>query len=633
MNKPVTHNRGKRTKILVIDDEAPIRDYMYMVLTAFGYDVTAAETGLDGLRKFRRIKPQLILVDLRMPEMDGLTLISEIRGCNPDVPIIVISGTGAMEDAIGAIRRGAWDYIPKPITSKQVLKHTVEKSLERARLIAENRRYQENLQAEVDRQTSELTRAYEQLRESEARYRSVVEDQTESIVRYDINGRITFVNVSCCRYFGRSESELLGSPYVRLVVEKDRQAVRKKISRLDKQRPVAIDERRVMIPGDREGWQQWTDRALFDNTGELQGYQAVGIDITDRKLGEKALKDALEEVEKLKNQLHDENVYLREEIKLDHNFEDIIGNSTAIMDVLKKTELIAPNDTTVLIQGESGTGKELIARAIHNLSRRKNRPLVKVNCAALPSNLIESELFGHEKGSFTGATGQRKGRFELANGGTIFLDEISELPLDLQTKLLRVIQESEFERVGGENTLNVDVRIIAATNRDLESSVAKGDFREDLYYRLNVIPLRIPPLRERREDIPVLARFFARKYGRKMGKTFRSISGKTMDFLQTFDWPGNIRELENLIERAVIFSKEPVLKLDHPVFVPVRMKKPDSLVLRTLETVEKEYIEKVLVHTNGVIEGEHGAAHILDMHPNTLRSRMKKLSVKKPPKK
>jgi PAS domain S-box-containing protein len=620
----------KPKKILVIDDEAPIREYSEVVLKASGYDVSTVENGLNGLKLFRKIHQDLILVDLRMPEMDGLTVISEIRRTDPDVPIIVISGTGAIEDAIGAIRRGAWDYIAKPVTSKEVLKHAVDKALERARLIEENKRFQKDLQAEVKRQTAELQKAYEKLQQSEAQYRSVVEDQTETILRYNSEQKITFVNASCSRYFGRPEEELLGMSYFDLVSESDRAAVAEKISKLGKHSAVATDERRVPLPGKKYGWQQWTDRRLFDAAGKPIGYQAVGIDITERKLGEEALKNALEEVEKLKNQLQDENIYLREEIKLDHNFEDIIGQSRAILDVLKNIELIAPNDTTVLIQGESGTGKELIARAIHDLSRRKNRPLVKVNCAALPANLIESELFGHEKGAFTGASIQRKGRFELANGGTIFLDEISELPLDLQTKLLRVIQESEFERVGGETTLHIDVRIIAATNRDLEASVANGIFREDLYYRLNVIPLKVPPLRERRDDIPLLAKYFAEKYGRKMGKSFKSVSVKTMDFLKSFDWPGNIRELENVIERAAIFSREPVLKLDHPVFVPKKINTQGRSSLRSLEIVEREHIELVLQHTKWVIEGNGGAAAILDLHPNTLRSRMKKLGIKKP---
>lgn len=279
--------------------------------------------------------------------------------------------------------------------------------------------------------------------------------------------------------------------------------------------------------------------------GSVTHVIGYGHEVTDLKKTEVALRNALADVEQLKNRLQAENIYLQEEIKLEHNFEDIVCQSKSFKKVLMQVEQVAATDATVLLLGESGTGKELIARAVHNIGPRRRRPLVKVNCAALPANLIESELFGHERGAFTGALSTRIGRFELADGGTVFLDEIGDLSLELQASLLRVLQEGEFERVGGTRTIKVDVRIIAATNRDLEAAVGSGDFREDLFYRLNVFPIKSPPLRERKEDIPLLVKHFIRKHGAKTGKRIEAATQKVMDTLQTYHWPGNVRELEN----------------------------------------------------------------------------------------
>jgi len=350
-------------------------------------------------------------------------------------------------------------------------------------------------------------------------------------------------------------------------------------------------------------------------------------DISERRRAEDALRDALGDVERLKNKLQAENVYLRDEIQTDHNFDEIIGSSPLLKRTLYQVEQVADSDATVLVLGESGTGKELIARAVHGLSPRRGRPLVKVNCAALPANLIESELFGHEKGAFTGAVARRAGRFELADQGTLFLDEVGEMPVELQTKLLRVLQEGELERLGGSETLKVDVRVIAATNRALEQAVEAGEFRADLYYRLNVFPVNMPALRERPEDIGPLALHFAHKYGTKQGKPAAGISGRMLEAMSAYHWPGNVRELENVIERAVILQQGDTLELARPLgATPTTDATTDATAdaPRTMREVEVATIKQALEATGWVIGGKRGAARRLDMPVTTLRDRIER---------
>ena len=334
------------------------------------------------------------------------------------------------------------------------------------------------------------------------------------------------------------------------------------------------------------------------------------------------------EVEQLKDRLRAENVYLREEIKLSRNFEEIIGESKNFLKVLQKAEKVSATSATVLILGETGTGKELLARAIHNISDRKDRPLVKVNCAALPQNLIESELFGHERGAFTGAVSRKLGRFELADRGTIFLDEIGELPLEVQSKLLQVLQDGEFTRVGSTKPIKVNVRVLAATNQDLESAVRKGEFRNDLYFRLNVFPITMPPLRERKKDIPLLVRHFIKKYNPELGKKIKTVPKKAMKAFQVYDWPGNLRELENVIERAIILSPQNKLFVDE-IFDLSAGELPTQNY-RKLEDVERVHILKVLEDCGWIVEGDGGAALVLGLKPATLRFRMKKLGIQRP---
>jgi formate hydrogenlyase transcriptional activator len=338
---------------------------------------------------------------------------------------------------------------------------------------------------------------------------------------------------------------------------------------------------------------------------------------------------AYNEIETLKNKLEKEKLYLEEEIRTEYNFEEIIGSSSVLKRVLQNVETVATTDSTVLIYGETGTGKELIARAIHNLSDRRERTLVKVNCAAIPTGLLESELFGHEKGAFTGAIDRRIGRFELAHQGTIFLDEVEDIPLDLQSKLLRVLQEQEFERLGSSRTLRVDVRVVAATNANLEQMVEEKKFRSDLYYRLNVFPINVPPLRERPEDIPLLVHFFANKFAQQMKRRIESVPKETMAALVNYHWPGNIRELQNLVERGVILSRGPSLE------IPLGELKQSTKTNHTngsttLESVEREHILRVLSESRWVIGGPAGAAARLGVNRTTLNHRLRKLGITRP---
>jgi transcriptional regulator with GAF, ATPase, and Fis domain len=360
----------------------------------------------------------------------------------------------------------------------------------------------------------------------------------------------------------------------------------------------------------------------------------VTRDITEIKLAEIELRRQLDQITALQQRIEEECTYLQEEIKAEHNFDTIVGDSDALKYVLYRVVEVAPTEASVLIMGETGTGKELIARAIHQESPRSHRPLVKVNCAALPATLIESELFGHVRGAFSGADAKRVGRFELADGGTLFLDEISEMPLGLQAKLLHVLQDGEFERLGSSETLRADVRIIAATNRDLEQAVKKGRFRQDLLYRINVFPLTIPPLRQRKEDIPALVHWFVERSGRKMGKQIRTVPASLITHLQTYDWPGNVRELENVIERAVITSRNSVLKLGERLTPSGSDRQPRPAAARSelqpLAQVERDHIQQVLTHAHWTIDGPKGAARILGLAPSTLRDRMKKLKIHRP---
>ena len=444
---------------------------------------------------------------------------------------------------------------------------------------------------------------------------------------FDKNWTMEFISKGCEKLTGYLPNELMHNrilSYQDLIHEDDRDLVWKNVKeKVNQKKPFQIKYRITTAVGE-EKWVWEQGSAVRNENDEIVALEGFVTDITEIKKAEQELIEKEKIVRQLKDKLQEETVYLQEEIKLLSNFEEIITTSSKFRKVLKNIEQVASTDSTVLIQGETGTGKELIARAIHNNSNRSHRALIKVNCAALAPELIESELFGHEKGAFTGAFNKKAGRFELADNGTIFLDEIGELPLNLQVKLLRVLQEGEFDRLGGTKTIKTDVRVIAATNRNLEKAVEKGDFREDLFYRLNVFPVFVPPLRERQEDIPLLVHYFVKKYASKTGRQINETSEKVIKSLMDYNWPGNVRELENIIERAVVLCSGN--RLIFGDWIPEN-KVGLGTKIPTLEENERNHILKALESTNWRISGEKGAAKLLGMKRTTLESRMKKLGI------
>jgi len=430
--------------------------------------------------------------------------------------------------------------------------------------------------------------------------------------------------------FGFGAHEVISMERFEATVHPDDLAlVRQAIRRALGERESVNAEYRILTGDGRAKWIASRGRPYFKPTGEPDRLMGVSIDISGRKHMESALKEQLEEIEKLKSRLENENVYLRKELRMEKGFEEIVGESKGLKAVTMAAKQVATTDATVLLLGETGTGKGMIANAIHQLSARRDRPLVTVNCSALPQNLIESELFGREKGAFTGAHARQAGRFEVADGGTIFLDEIGEMPLELQSKLLRVLQEGEFERLGSAKTLKVDVRVIAATSRDLRQEVRVRRFREDLFYRLNVFPIPIPPLRQRTEDIPMLAQYFTIKYARKMDKPIEGIPKDTVQAFLRYSWPGNVRELEHVIERGVILTPGTMLKVTDQL-IPFQAGDSNDNPLKDLAAAEREHILRALRETGWRIDGPSGAASILKLNPSTLRFRIKKLGIRRP---
>jgi PAS domain S-box-containing protein len=613
-----------KATILIVEDEAIVAADIANKLRKLGYDVVGSTgTGEEAIEIARRQRPSLVLMDIRLAgAMDGFATADVIRReCR--APVVFLTAHADKATIQSAKQAEAFGYILKPFDDRELCTQ-IEMALYRHA-------------------------AERLLRESQERLATFAAATFEGIIESEA-GRIVDCNAQFARISGYTEAELRGMEIAKMIPPEDSDLVAANILqeresvteheliRKDGTRIIVEAHGRPLLPGRRitairditehrklekalQNAHDKLEQQVAERTAELV---AAKEDAENRKL---IAETALSEIEKLKDQLEAERAYLQEEIQLANNHENIIGQSDGLKYVLYKVEQIAGSDTTVLVLGETGTGKELVARAIHGLSSRKNRALVKVNCAALPSNLVESELFGHEKGAFTGAQSRHLGRFEVANGATLFLDEIGELPLELQPKLLRVLQDGEFERLGSSSTTKVDVRIIVATNRNLEEEVRKGRFREDLWYRLNIFPITTPPLRDRKGDIPLLVDFYVKKISKRMGKTIEIIPTNVMNALQDYHWPGNVRELENVLERAVINASGPKLRLVDELKKPARGTRTSQ---KTLEAVERDHIVQTLEQTLWKVGGKDSAAEILGLDRSTLRARMRKLGIQKP---
>jgi formate hydrogenlyase transcriptional activator len=473
---------------------------------------------------------------------------------------------------------------------------------------------------ELEKEALRCRQMEKALLSKESQYRKIFDSAMDGLLIFDRKGRIVEANPQACRMYGYTHEEMIAlsredimHPDYHYLFEVFRKETREKGMFAAESKDIRKDETLFYIE----------IRGTEFDYNDRRHVLAIVRDVTERKRTESSLRDALSAIEQLKEKLESENVYLREEIELRYEHKEIIGRSAAMTKTLNQVERVAETAATVMLTGETGTGKELLARAIHRLSPRRGKSMVKINCAAIPATLMESELFGHEKGAFTHAFARQIGRFEIADGSTLFLDEISELPLELQAKLLRVLQDGEFQRLGSPKTLRVDVRIIAATNKDLAKEVAAGHFREDLFYRLNVFPIGVPPLRERREDIPLFVWGFVKEFEKSMVKHIETIGRKTMETLQSYSWPGNVRELRNVIERAMILSQHGTLLVELPEKKPGK----GSPVMTSLADIERQHIAEVLAKTGGRVRGKQGAAEMLGLKPSTLDSKMKKLGI------
>ena len=681
--------------LLVVDDDLGARQTLSALLSQEGYETRCAPDGKTALMFAEADPPELILLDVRLPDLDGFEICRRLKGSEKTdrIPVVFLSGLDDLGDKVRGFESGGVDYITKPFQAGEVLAR-VETHLALHRLRTQAETQSIVLDAMVQERTRELTdlteslvreivqreKAEEALRERlqfeellaglSARFVNIRSDRVDAEIRDAMKLALDFFRVDRCGMLRSIRDK--NSWQITHVAQTDEippvpSGVDLPISlypwtydKLIRKREVVSFATTDDLPAeadiDKQTYVEWSirsslsipiilmesvDYSMTVNTASreqnwpekfiprLQLLGEIFANALERTRMETELRDRLQEIEGLKLLLEKENINLREELSQGLGFEKIVGSSDALNYVLFRVGQVAPTDATVLILGETGTGKGMVANAIHGMSGRKDRPMITVNCAALPANLIESELFGREKGAFTGAHARQAGRFEVADKGTIFLDEIGELPLELQSKLLRVLQDGEFERLGSAKSLKVDVRVIASTSRDLREEVRAGRFREDLFYRLNVFPVSIPPLRKRLDDIPQLVRFFTDKYSRKMGRQIDTIPKAAMKSLQDYSWPGNVRELEHVVERAVITTTGPVLQIADRLEPLTGSDEKDSS-LKDLAAMEREHILRVLTETGWKIEGANGAASILNLHPSTLRFRIKKLGLKRP---
>jgi PAS domain S-box-containing protein len=600
-------------RILYLEDDPRDAELVQGTLEAGGIDCefTRAETQAELVAALRQGGFDLVLADYTLPSFDGLSALKIAQQGWPQLPFIFVSGTLDEEVAIETLKIGATDYVFKTRLARIV------PSVQRALREADER--------------IERRRAEEALRRSEVYLAEAQRLSHTGSFGWAVAGGKLYWSRETFRIMGyESGSKVTIDDVVQRAHPEDRPVLIELMERVSRERTAFDCEHRLLMP---DGAVKHLRVVGYPSEGESGSFEFVGAvtDITERKRAESNLQNALDEIKRLRDQLYKENIALRDEIDKASMFEEIVGESPALRAVLARVAKVAPTNSTVLITGETGTGKELFARAIHKRSQRSSRAFVSVNCAATPQTLIAAELFGHEKGAFTGALQRRLGRFELAEGGTIFLDEVGELPIETQIALLRVLQEREFERVGGSHTVRSDVRVIAATNRDLESAIAAGAFRTDLFYRLNVFPIEIPPLRERTEDIPTLIECFIHRYARKAGKRIASIETRTLDLLQSYAWPGNVRELQNVIERSVIFCDAEVFSIDPSwlSFESSLRRQISAPNVRRPAAEEKEAIEAVLATTGGRVSGPFGAASQLGVPASTLESKIRNLKINK----
>jgi PAS domain S-box-containing protein len=600
-------------RILYLEDDPGDAELVQETLEINGIacHIARVESESDFIASLQHGGYDLVFADYTLPSFDGLSALKIAQQECPQVPFIFVSGTLGEEVAIEALKIGATDYVFKTRLARIV------PSVQRALREAEER--------------LELRQAQEALRRSEAYLAEAQRLSHTGSFGWDVSSGEIYWSRETFRIF-EYDPEVKST--IELIVERthpeDRSAVDLFIERVSRERREFDFEHRLRLPDGSVKHVRVVGHPSRDESGRFEFVGAV-TDITESKRAEADLQKALDEIKKLRDLLYKENIALREEVDKTSMFEEIVGESPALQAVLARVAKVAPTDSTVLITGETGTGKELIARAIHKRSRRSSRAFVSVNCAATPATLIASELFGHEKGAFTGALQRRMGRFELAEGGTIFLDEIGELPAETQIALLRVLQEREFERVGGSQPIRADVRVIAATNRDLERAIAAGGFRKDLFYRLNVFPIEMPPLRERREDIPTLIEYFIHRYSRKAGKKIGTIEKTTLERLESYSWPGNIRELQNVIERSVIVWEGDPFSVDPSWLSLEPASARDGVVplAKTSAMEEKGAIETALAATGGRVSGPSGAAAQLGIPASTLESKIRSLKINK----
>lgn len=631
-------------RILIADDNNNNLYLLESILRSYGHEVSSARNGAEALEVARLDRPDLIITDIFMPVIDGFALCRAWKADEflKTIPLIFYTATYVdPKDEQFAFSLGADRFLVKP-QKPEALMETVRLVLDQAhegavekpsvgeretlRLYSETLlRKLEQKVAQLENEIAERKTVQEQLRTAADDWQSTFDSIQDLIIILDSEFRILRVNAAATAFFDLPQDRIIGNRCHALMHGTTSTTAGCPCAKALQTRR---HEEMEIFHEEKKAWLLASADPIPDVNGEVARIVHTIKDITGRKRMEEQLQGRFREIENLKMQLERENISLREEVKLLSPHAEIVTASRAMQHIMVQVEQVAPMDSTVLITGETGTGKEVIARAVHELSARKGKTLVTINCASLPPTLIESELFGRERGAFTGAMSRMIGRFEIANGSTLFLDEIGDLPLEVQAKLLRVLEEGRFERLGSTKSIQVSVRIIAATNRNLDYMVQTGKFRKDLFYRLNVFPIVIPPLRERKEDIPLLIWAFIRQFEKRMGRHIASIPKRSVEAMLDYSWPGNARELRNVVEHAMIVSHGPTLELHPPT--PSPEDTSESGEGENLEDIERQHILRILQERGWRVSGRGGAAKTLGLKPTTLEARMKKLGIQRP---